>query len=85
MKNIFTAKISKTDTLAHKALWLTGFVVMYMLCYTGLELLWNKLVTGSDFTFNVEQLPGETLSAILIGALTMYFMFSSEKSKKEKA
>ena len=84
MKNIFRTKVNKDDTLARKALWLAGFVILFMVCYIGLELLWNRFITGKGFWLDEGKLPGEIFSAFFIGWLTMYFITHSSKNAEEK-
>lgn len=77
-------KNNKKNTFARKALWLTGFVITFTVCYIGLELLWNRFIAGNGFTVDMQKLPGETVSAVFIGAMILYIN-RNKKTDEENA
>jgi len=77
-------KNNKKNTFARKVLWLAGFVVTFVVCYIGLELLWNRFIAGSGFTVDMEKLPGEAASAVFIGAMILYIN-RNKKTDEENA
>ena len=82
MKDTDNTKNTSKHSLGRRILEFIAFLVLYTLFFIGLELLWNKFITGNGFTFDPAQLPWIITSGIIIWTVFLAVELRRNKSGK---